>query len=127
MEDNLMGATIAEAQAVLDLRFPLTGASDYIAYSTDGATEFTNLARTFVGATGWSAATAADPAVKANANVLTSATVVTSGGTITHFTLFTLASGGVQRLDWQLLDNARALAVGESLQWDVGSCRISLT
>jgi hypothetical protein len=122
-----MGASIVEAQAILDLRFPLTGASDYIAYSTDGATEFTNLARTFVGATGWSAATAADPSVKSNANVLTTATVVTAGGTITHFTLFTAASGGVQRIDWQLLDNPRALAIGESFQWDIASLNIALT
>jgi hypothetical protein len=122
-----MGASIVEAQAVLDQRFPLTGASDYIAYSTDGATEFTNLARTFVGATGWSAATNADPSVKSNANVLTTATVVTAGGTITHFTLYTAASGGVRRLDWQALDNPRALAVGESMQWDVASLNVSLT
>jgi hypothetical protein len=122
-----MGLTNAESATTLDLRFPTTGGGDYIAYSTNGTSEWANLARTAIGATGWAAATVADPAVKANANVLTSATVVTAGGTATHFAIYSAVSAGVQRTDWQALTASRILAVGDSLQWAVGACAISLT
>lgn len=122
-----MGATITESQSTLDARFPTSGATDYIAYSTNGSSEFANLARTSIGATGWAAATAADPSVKANNAVLTSAAVVTSGGTISHFAIYSASSGGTQRTDWQALAASRTLAVGDSLQWAIGACAISLT
>lgn len=122
-----MGWTITESQAALDNRHPTSGASDFIAYSTNGSSEFANLARTAVGATGWAAATSADPSVKANNGVLTSAAVVTAGGTITHFALFTLSSAGVQRTDWQTLTASRALSVGDSLQWAIGALQVTLT
>ena len=62
-----MGLTIAESQATLDARFPTSAGTDYIAYSANGTSETASLARTSIGATGWAAATAADPSVKANA------------------------------------------------------------
>lgn len=67
----MAGFTIVEAQATLDARFPTTGGTDFIAWSTNGTSEFAGLARTAVGATGWAAATAADPSVKANSGTLT--------------------------------------------------------
>jgi hypothetical protein len=56
-----MGLTVATSQAALDAVFPTTGSTDHIMYSANGSSETANLARTAVGATGWAAATAADP------------------------------------------------------------------
>jgi len=122
-----MGLTIAESQATLDARFPTTGAGDYIAYSVNGTSEWANLARTAVGATGWSAATAADPSVKQNGGTLTSGTVATAGGAVSHFAIYTAVTAGTQRTDWQALTTARVLAVGDSLQWAAGACQVTLT
>jgi hypothetical protein len=122
----MAGLTTTEAQATLDARFPTTGGTDYIAYSTNGTTEFAGLARTAVGATGWAAATAADPSVKANSGTLTSA-AATSGGTVTHFAVFTASTAGTQRTDWTLLTTARTVATGDQLQWAVGALAVTLT
>lgn len=122
-----MGLTVTESQATLDSRFPTTGGTDFIAYSTNGTSEWANLARTPVGATGWAAATAADPSVKQNAGVLTSDTVTTAGGTVTHFAIYTTVSAGVQRTDWQALDNSRVLAVGDSLSWAANALKVTLS
>lgn len=120
------GLTNAESAATLDARFPTSGATDHLAYSTDGAAEFTGLARTPVGAAGWAAATVADPSVKANANVLTSE-AATGAGTVTHFAVFSAATAGTQRTDWTALDASRTLAVGDKLEWAVGAARVTLT
>jgi hypothetical protein len=122
-----MGLTIAESQATLDARFPTTGGTDFIAYSVNGTSEWANLARTAVGATGWSAATAADPSVKQNGGTLTSGTVATAGGTVSHFAIYTAVTAGTQRTDWQTLTTGRALSVGDSLQWAANACQITLT
>src|SRR4051812_46355057 len=97
----MAGLTQTEQQATLDARFPTTGGPDFIAYSTNGTTETGNLARTAIGATGWSAATAATPSVKANANALTSAAVATAGITVTHTAIFSPSTRGTQRTDRQ--------------------------
>src|SRR3954469_23782796 len=110
----MAGLTTAEAQATLDARFPTTGATDHIAYSVNGTTEFAGLTRTPIGATGWAAATAADPSVKANANALTSA-AATAGGTVTHFAVYSALSAGTQRTDWTLLTASRTVAIGDQL------------
>lgn len=123
----MAGLTTAESQATLDARFPTTGGTDYIAYSVNGTSEWANLSRTSIGATGWAAATAADPSVKANANTLTSATVATAGGTVTHFAIYSASTGGTQRTDWTALTSSRTLAVGDTLTWAVGACQVTLT
>src|SRR3954454_14312002 len=115
----MAGLTNAESQATLDARFPTTGGTDYIAYSANGTTETANLARTAIGATGWAAATAADPSVKANANALTSAAVTTAGGTITHFAIYNASTAATQRTDWTVLASSRVVAVGDQLTWAV--------
>lgn len=120
------GLTNAEAQATLDARFPTTGGTDHVAYSANGTSEFAGLARTAVGATGWAAATAADPSVKANSALLTSATA-SSGGTVTHFAIYTASSGGTQRTDWTALSASKTLAVGDRLEWAVGALQVTLT
>ncbi len=122
----MAGLTNAESQATLDARFPTTGATDHIAYSTNGTSEFGGLARTAVGATGWSAATAADPSVKANANALTSATA-SSAGTVTHYAIYTASSGGTQRTDWTALAASKTLSIGDTVSWAVGALQVTLT
>lgn len=122
----MAGLTTTESQATLDARFPTTGGTDYIAYSVNGTSEFAGLARTAIGATGWAAATAADPSVKANANALTSA-AASSGGTVTHFAIYSASTGGTQRTDWQTLSSSRTVAIGDQLTWAVGACQVTLT
>ena len=128
------GLTTAEAQATLDARFPTTGATDHIAYSINGTSEFAGLARTAIGATGWAAATAADPSVKANANALTSAaaTATTTNATI-YYAVYSASTGGSQRTDWTALtDNAGAprtftLAIGDQLTHGIAKIAVTLT
>jgi hypothetical protein len=122
----MAGFTTAEAQATLDARFPTTGATDYFAWSTNGTSEFAGLARTAVGATGWAAATSADPSVKANSGTVTTA-AATSGGTVSHFAVFSASTGGTQRVDWTALDTARAILTGDQLQAAAGSLKVTLT
>jgi hypothetical protein len=122
----MAGLTNAEAQATLDIRFPTTGGTDYIAYSANGTSETGVLARTAIGATGWAAATAADPSVKANANALTSATA-SGGATITHFAVFSASTGGTQRTDWTAVTSAKTVASGDTVTWAPGALSISLS
>ena len=120
------GLTNAESAATLDARFPVTGATDHIAWSVNGTSEFAGLARTAVGATGWAAATVADPSVKANSGTLTTA-AASSGGTVSHFAVYTAATAGTQRTDWTALDTARAILTGDQLQAAAGALKVTLT
>ena len=122
----MAGMTTAEAQATLDARFPTTGATDYIAYSANGTSETASLARTAIGATGWAAATSADPSVKANANQLTTATA-TGAVTVTHWAIYSASSGGTQRWDWTALTASKTLAIGDSATWAAGALQLTLT
>lgn len=122
----MAGLTTTEAQATLDARFPTSGATDYIAYSTNGSTEFASMARTAIGATGWAAATAADPSVKANANALTSA-AASGAGTVTHFAIYSASTAGTQRVDWTTFAASRVVAIGDQLTHAVGAIAITLT
>ena len=120
------GLTNAESAATLDARFPVTGATDHIAWSVNGTSEFAGLARTAVGATGWAAATVADPSVKANSGTLTTA-AASSGGTVSHFAVYTAATAGTQRTDWTALDTPRAILTGDQLQAAAGALKVTLT
>ena len=122
----MAGFTQTEQQATLDARFPTTGATDHIAYSTNGTSESANLARTAIGATGWAAATAATPSVKANANALTTAAASGGGGVFTHFAVYTASSGGTQRTDWTALAASKTLGTGDSGTWAAGALAITL-
>lgn len=121
----MAGLTQALQQSTLDTLFPTTGGTDHIAYSTNGTSEAAILARTAIGATGWAAATAATPSVKANANALTSA-AASGAGTITHFAVFSASTGGTQRTDWTALTASKTVATGDQLTWAVGDCAITL-
>jgi hypothetical protein len=122
----MAGLTNTESQATLDARFPTTGGTDHIAYSINGTSEFAGLARTPIGATGWAAATAADPSVKANANALTSA-AASSAGTVAYFAVYSALTAGTQRTDWTPLASSRTVAIGDTLQWAIGACQVTLT
>lgn len=121
----MAGLTQARQQAVLDLEFPTTGGTDHIAYSVNGTSEFASLARTPIGATGWAAATAATPSVKANANALTSA-AASGSGTITHFAIYNALTAGTQKTDWQALAASKAVVATDQLTWAVGACVVTL-
>lgn len=122
----MAGLTTAESQATLDARFPTSGGTDFIAWSTDGSTEFTGLVRTAVGATGWAAATSADPSVKANSAALTTA-AATGAGTVTSFAIFTASTAGTQRTDWTALTASKAVAIGDQLTAAIGALSVTLT
>lgn len=121
----MAGFTQAYQQTLLDYAFPTSAAGDHIAYSVNGTSEFAGLARTAVGATGWAAATAATPSVKANSSQLTSA-AASSGGTVTHFAIFSASSGGTQKTDWQALGASKVLGVGDQVQWAIGALTVTL-
>lgn len=122
----MAGLTNVECVATLDARFPTSGGGDYIAWSANGTTETGSLARTAVGATGWAAATNADPSVKANASVLTSA-AASAGVTVTHFAVYSASTAGTQRTDWTLLASSRTLGTGDTLTAAIGALQITLT
>ena len=121
----MAGLSQAEQVATLDARFPVTGGTDYIAYSANGTTEASAVARTAIGATGWAAATNATPSVKANANALTSA-AATGAATISHFAIFSASTSGTQRTDWTALTASKTVAVGDTLQAAIGAFQITL-
>ena len=121
----MAGLSAAEEQATLDARFPTSGATDYIGYSVNGTAEWSGLARTAIGATGWAAATNANPSRKANAALLTSA-AATAAGTVSHFAVFSASPGGYQRTDWQAFAEEKPLGVGDKLTHAIGAIGISL-
>ncbi len=122
----MAGLTTAEAQATLDARFPTTAATDYVAWSVNGTSEFAGLARTAVGATGWAAATAADPSVKANSAILSTA-AATGAGTVSHYAVYSASTGGTQRTDWTALTAAKTVAIGDRLEAAIGALTVTLT
>jgi hypothetical protein len=123
----MAGFTNAEAQATLDARFPVTGAGDYVAWSENGTTESASLARTAIGATGWVAATSADPSVKASASALVSA-AASAGATISHAAVYSASTAGTQRTDWQALTaGSRTLSAGDALTLAAGAVQVTLT
>lgn len=126
-----VGLTQYASQHMLDNYFPTTGASHFIAYCTGTFpggpfTEATALTRTNIGATGWAAATAADPSVKGNSTSLTSA-AATAAATITGFAVFDASTSGNQLTEWTALSSSRTVAVGDQLTWAVGALQITLT
>ena len=121
----MAGLTQARQVAILNTEFPNSGSTDHIAWSSNGTSESSALARTAIGATGWATATSADPSVKANNSALTSA-AASGSATITHFAIFSAASGGTQKTDWQALASSRAVVSGDTLQVAIGAIAITL-
>jgi hypothetical protein len=121
-----MGLTISASQTALDNLFPTSGATSHIAWSVNGTSEFASLARTPIGATGWAAATSADPSVKANNAALTSA-AASGSGTISHFAVYSALTAGTQKTDWQALAASKAVASGDQLTVAISALGITLT
>lgn len=121
-----MGLSISASQTALDTLFPTSANGTYLGYSVNGTSEFAGLARTAVGATGWSAATSADPSVKANSTALTSA-ALSSGGTISHVAVFSAVTAGTQLTDWQAVGTAKTLGVGDNVTIAISAVQITLT
>ena len=121
----MAGLTQSQQQVALDTIFPTSASTDHIAYSANGTTETGSVARTAIGATGWAAATAATPSVKANNAALTSA-AASGAVTVTHFAVYSASSSGTQKTDWQALSSSRTLASGDQLTWAIGACSVTL-
>lgn len=121
----MAGYTQAYQIDTLDRNHPTSANTDHIAYSVNGTSEAAIIARTSIGATGWAAATAATPSVKANNAALTSA-AATGSGTVSHFAVYSASTGGTQKTDWTALTAGRAVVTGDTLQWAVGSLQITL-
>ena len=112
-------------RAILDWVHPTTGNTQHVAYSTNGTSEAGIMARTAIGATGWAAATGGSPSVKSNGGTLTTA-AASGSGTITHFAIFSAASGGTQETDWQALAPSRTVVASDVLTWAPGQLQITL-
>lgn len=121
----MTGFTQEYQQEILDYAFPTSGATDHVAYSIDGTTEFEDLERTPVGASGWDDATATTPSSKTNKNKLVSEPA-TGPGTVTHFAIFDANTGGNQKTDWTALSSSRSVQLGDKLEWDIGSLEVTL-
>ena len=123
----MAGLTQALQQSVLDSStlFPTSAATDHIAYSANGTTETGSLARTAIGATGWAAATAATPSVKANNALLTSA-AASAPVVVTHFAIYSASSSGTQKTDWTALSSSRSLSTSDQLTWAIGALTVTL-
>jgi hypothetical protein len=121
----MAGYTQAYCQTVLDANHPTSANGDHIGYSVNGSTEFAGLARTPIGATGYAAATAAQPSIKGNNGILTSA-AATSGGAVTYFAVFSALTAGVQKTDWTLLAAAKTVAINDQLQWAANALQITM-
>lgn len=122
----MAGLTNLASKQALDFLFPTSAATSYIAWSVNGSTEFSGLARTAVGATGWAAATTADPAVKANNGALVTA-AASSGGTVSHYAIFDASTSGNQLVDWTALASSRTLVTGDQLTIAVSAISVSVT
>lgn len=121
----MAGLTQARQQAILDTEFPTSASTDHIAYSANGTSETGSLARTAIGATGWAAATAASPSVKANNAALTSA-AASAGVTVTHFAVYSASTSGTQKTDWTALASSRTLVTGDQLTWAISALQVTL-
>lgn len=122
----MAGLTNFASKQALDFLFPTSAATSYIAWSVNGTTEFSGLARTAVGATGWSAATSADPSVKTNSGALVSA-AASSGGSVSHYAIFDASTSGNQLVDWTALASPRTVVTGDQLTVAVSQISVTQT
>ena len=97
--------------------------SDYVSFSAGGQSESTAIHRAAVGS--WTEATNATPSVKANAAGITTA-AATASATLSHFAVFSAATGGVQKTDWTALAASRTVAVGDQLVFAASALSVSL-
>jgi hypothetical protein len=46
---------------------------------------------------------------------------------VTHFAVYSALTAGTQRTDWTPLASSRTVAIGDTLQWAIGACQVTLT
>jgi len=122
----MAGLTIAASQTALDGLFPTSANGTYVGYSINGTSEFSGLARTAIGATGWSAATSADPSIKGNSAILTSG-AASGAGTVSHTAIWSAVTAGTQLTDWQAVGTSKTLAIGDQVTFAAAALAITLT
>lgn len=74
---------------------------------------------------GWSAASAGAPSEKANAAAITFPTASAPWGTVTHWGLFSLATGG-NLLAYATLDTAKTIDTGDTPEFGTGNFKLTL-
>ena len=109
--------TQAGQQFILDAAFPTGATAHAVAWSVNGTSEWAGLARTAIG--NYAAATATNPSWKSNSAKLTSA-ASTAAGTVSHYAVFTAASGGTQLSAWKPLSASVSVALGGKLEVNAG-------
>lgn len=116
----MAGFTTAFSQTTLD------GAivnGDHVCWSENGSSMSSNVAGTAI--TTWSAATAADPSVRANSGAYESA-AASAGCTISHFAVYN-STETTQKTDWTALSASRTLGTGDKLSIASGAIQVTLT
>lgn len=110
-------------QFILDAAFPTGSTAHAVAWSIDGASAWSGMARTAIGS--YAAATATNPSRKSNAAKLTSA-AATSAGVVSHYATFTATSGGTQLSVWKPLSAPVSVALGGKLEVNAGDLNFSV-
>lgn len=82
-------------------------------------------ARVSTAAADWAAASGTAPAVKDNATAITFPSATGSWGTVTHFGLFTAASGGTVQI-WGALTVSQAIGNGQTPSFAIGALDVKL-
>ena len=85
---------------------------------------YTGYARKATAAADWSDPTSAVPSVSSNANVLTFNQCTAGNSTVTHFELWTAATGGT-RLAWGPLNASLAVSAGISPSYAPGQLTVN--
>jgi hypothetical protein len=123
--DELYGATALAAPATYWVALSTTTPTDTGTNFTEpSGNGYARVSKTNDTAA-WSAATAADPTVKANLSVITFPAATGSWGTVTHVGLFTVASGGTP-VDWAALSASQAISSGTTASFAAGALTTSL-
>jgi hypothetical protein len=117
----MAGLTQARQQAILDAEFV---AGDYFAWSENGTSESSYLARTAVSA--WTSASAANPSEKSNNGALLSAACSGDAKTFTHWAVFSASTAGTQKTDWTALTQSQLLNTGGKLSIAANALKVTL-
>ena len=118
------GITDAGHASMLDAYL---ASGDHIAWSANGTSETGSVARTAI--VGWTAATAANPSVKAGPSsgvgALQSA-AASAGVTVTHWCVYSVSTAGTQKTKWTALDTQVVLISGAKIDIAVNALKVQL-
>lgn len=126
----MAGLTVAGQQATCDY---IVAQAPYIALCTTVPTDtaagteaaYTGYARKLTAAGDWAAATAAVPSVKSNSATVSFAQCTGGTANVTHFELWTAATGGV-RWGWGALNAALAVSSGITPSFSPGQLTVTV-